>query len=155
VSDITGALTATTRFGSIRAERVRGAAVVDNQNGTVTLKEIGNAATVRSSFGSVFVDGVGGAVKVDNSNGAIAVAGLRGKGCHPVALRTNFSTIKVSVPESSSYSVNARTSFGSIKSALPVTTNGVTENTLVGTIGRGGCQLDLTNANGNISIEKE
>jgi outer membrane lipoprotein SlyB len=98
---------------------------------------------------------VGGAVKVENSNGAIAVSGLRGNGCHPVALCTNFSTIRVSVPESSSYSVNARTSFGSIRSALPVTTNGTNENTLVGTIGRGGCQLELVNANGNITIEKE
>ena len=154
VSDIAGALTAETQFGSVKAERVRGATDVKSSNGSITLNDVG-AAKVRASFGSVFVDGVGGAVDVTNSNGAISVSGLRAGACHPVSLRTNFSSIKVALPESSSYAVNARTSFGRVNSQIPILTTGMTEGTLIGTIGKGGCKLDLANANGNITIEKE
>jgi hypothetical protein len=98
---------------------------------------------------------VGGGVTVENSNGAIAVAGIRGNGCHPISLRTNFSSIKLALPSAAAYNVNARTTFGRIHTDFPVTTSGMTENTLAGTIGRGGCKLDLTNANGNITIEKD
>jgi hypothetical protein len=61
----------------------------------------------------------------------------------------------VTLPDNAAYNVNARTSFGRIHPAVPVTTTAVTEQSIVGTIGRGGCKLDLVNANGNITIEKE
>lgn len=155
VSDIAGALTAATQFGSVKAERVRGAADVKSTNGSITLNEIGGAAKVRASFGPVFLDGVGGAVDVTNGNGAISVSGMRSGPCQPVALRTSFSSIKVTLPENSSYAVNARTSFGRVNSQIPILTTGMAEGTLVGTIGKGGCKLDLANSNGNITIEKE
>jgi hypothetical protein len=103
----------------------------------------------------VFLDGVGGAVDVTNSNGAISVTGLRAGACHPVSLRTNFSSIKVALPQGIGYAVNARTSFGRVNSQIPILTTGVTEETLVGTIGKGGCKLELANSNGNITIEQE
>ena len=65
------------------------------------------------------------------------------------------AAIKVALPDSAGYAVNARTSFGRVTTDLPILTTGVTEGTLIGTIGKGGCKLDLVNANGNISIEKE
>ncbi|MFP5247912.1 MAG: DUF4097 family beta strand repeat-containing protein, partial [Thermoanaerobaculia bacterium] len=154
VTDITGTLTAESRFGAVRAERVRGATDVSTTNGNVTLNDVG-AAKVKSSFGSVFVDGVGGPVEVWNANGAIALSGLRGSGCQPVSLRTNFSSIKVALPEGADYAVSARTSFGDVRSTLPVSTLGSAQGTLIGTIGRGGCKLELVNANGNITIEKD
>ena len=36
-----------------------------------------------------------------------------------------------------------------------ITTTTIGDETLVGTINGGGCRLELTNANGNITIEKE
>jgi DUF4097 and DUF4098 domain-containing protein YvlB len=134
---------------------VKGGADVESTNGSVTLNDIGAGAKVRASFGSVFLDGVGGAVDVVNTNGAISVTGLRANTCQPVSLRTNFSPIKVALPEGAGYALNARTSFGRISSQLPITTNGMTEDTMIGTIGKGGCRLDLANANGNITIEKD
>ena len=61
----------------------------------------------------------------------------------------------MALPEGAGYAVNARTSFGRVNTDLPILTTGMTEGTLIGTIGKGGCKLDLANANGNISIEKE
>ena len=154
VTDI-GAFTAETRFGSVRAERVRGSADVKGSNGGITLQEISGDVKVRTTFGGAFINGVNGSVDVQNQNGAISVEGLRGGGCKPVSLRTTFSSIKVALPASSGYSVNARTSFGRISSEIPITTTNVGDNTLIGTIGRGGCRLDLSNSNGSITIARE
>lgn len=60
----------------------------------------------------------------------------------------------MSLPPGAGYNVNARTSFGRIATALPITTTTISESNLIGTIGRGGCKLDLVNSNGNITIEK-
>jgi hypothetical protein len=85
----------------------------------------------------------------------VSVTGIRGGACHPITLRTTFSSIKVALPENTGYAVNARTTFGRITSQIPILTNGMTDDTLVGTIGKGGCKLELTNANGSITIEKD
>jgi len=93
---------------------------------------------------------------VDNQNGAISVTAMRpASGCRDILLKTSFSSIRVRVPEGVGYNVTARTSFGRISSELPVTSTGsVGGGTLNGTIGSGGCQLQLTDSNGSIEIAK-
>ena len=71
------------------------------------------------------------------------------------ALRTTFGTIKLAIPGGAGYAVNAPTSFGRVVSAVPITTTGISDENIVGTIGRGGCKLELVNANGNIMIDRE
>jgi hypothetical protein len=51
--------------------------------------------------------------------------------------------------------VSARTSFGRIHTDFPITTTSVSSESVTGTIGKGGCKLDLANANGSITIEKD
>lgn len=150
-----GAFTAETRFGSVRAERIRGGADVKGSNGGITLQEISGDVKVRTSFGAAFISGANGAIDVQNDNGAISVERLRAGGCKPIALRTSFSSIRVTLPDNTGYSVNARTSFGHIRSAIPVSTTSAGDDSLIGTIGRGGCRLDLATSNGSITIEKE
>lgn len=150
-----GSLTAESRFGSVRAERIRGSADIKGSNGGITLQEINGDVKVRTSFGAAFVSGASGGIDVQNDNGAISVERLRAGGCKPIALRTSFSSIRVTLPDNTGYSVNARTSFGHIRSAIPVSTTNAGDDTLIGTIGRGGCRLDLTTSNGSITIEKE
>jgi hypothetical protein len=150
-----GAFTAETRFGSVRAERIRGGADIKGSNGGITLQEINGDVKVRTSFGAAFISGPTGSVDVQNENGAISVERLRSSGCKPIALRTSFSSIRITLPENAGYSVNARTSFGHIRSAIPVNTTSAGDDSLIGTIGRGGCRLDLATSNGSITIERE
>jgi hypothetical protein len=155
VNGIGGAATISNQFGSVAVHDVGGNLTLEGANSQLEAHDIDGNVQVENSFGPVFVDGVTGAVAITNANGSIAVRGLRGGRCQPVTLTTNFSSLKVAVPGSASYAVRARTSFGRIASELPITTNGVTENVLDGTIGRGGCEMKLTNANGSITIEKD
>jgi DUF4097 and DUF4098 domain-containing protein YvlB len=153
-SDVRGPLTVDTRYGLVRAERIHGALDVDNSYGGVTANEIDGSARVHTSFASVFLKAVAGAVDVQTQNGSIAVSGLRGT-CDPVTLKTSFSSIRVGIPNSGRYNIDARTTFGSVNTDVPITISRKTENTLTGTIGGGGCPMNLTTSNGSISITRE
>jgi hypothetical protein len=91
---------------------------------------------------------------VDNQNGAIFVAATRpARGCRDISLKSSFSSIRVRVPDGVGYNVSAHTSFGRISSELPLTATGsMGGDSLNGTIGSGGCQLQLSDSNGNIEI---
>jgi len=113
-------------------------------------------AEVTTSFAGVTLESVGGKITVNNQNGGISVTAARpASGCRNIALKTSFSSIRVRIPEGLGYNVTARTSFGRISTDLPITASGsIGPESLNGTIGSGGCQLQLTNANGSIEINK-
>ena len=156
LTDIGADAYAKTSFGSILAERINGNLTAENTNGSVTARNVKGDAIVRTSFAGVTLESVGGRISIDNQNGAISVTATRpASGCRDISLKTSFSSIRVRIPEGLGYNVTAHTSFGRISSELPVTSTGsIGGETLNGTIGSGGCQLSLTDSNGNIEIAK-
>ena len=156
--NIAGDLSVDTRFGLVKAERIRGSLTVEDANGGVSATDINGSAHVKTTFASVFLKGVDGAVDVENQNGAIGVSGLRG-GCNTVSLRTTYAPIKVAIGSNPSYTVSARTTYGMITTEVPVTatSRSASDNasSLSGTIGGGGCHMDLTTSNGGITITRE
>jgi DUF4097 and DUF4098 domain-containing protein YvlB len=129
---------------------------VENTNGSVTARNVKGDASVRTSFSGVTLDTIGGRINVDNQNGAISVTAVRpSSGCRDILLKTSFSSIRVQIPGGLGYNLSAHTSFGRISSDLPVTSTGnIGGDTLNGTIGGGGCQLQLNDSNGSIEIAK-
>src|SRR4029077_19097091 len=145
-----------TSFGAIIAERINGNFVAEDSNGSVTARGVKGDAQVTTSFSGVNLDTIGGRITVDNQNGAIDVSAMRpASGCRDIALKTSFSSIRVRIPDGIGYNLPARTSFGRISSDLPVTSTGsIGGDSLNGTIGQGGCKLQLTNSNGSIEITR-
>src|SRR6266480_3808446 len=156
LTDIGGDTFAKTSFGSVSTDRINGNLTVENSNGSVTARSVKGDASVKTSFAGVTLESVGGRITVDNQNGAISVTAMRpASGCRDISLKTSFSSIRVRIPEGLGYNLTARTSFGRISSELPVTSTGsIGGDTLNGTIGSGGCQLQLTDSNGSIEIAK-
>jgi hypothetical protein len=156
LTEIGGETYAKTSFGSVTTERINGNLTVENSNGSVTARSIKGDAEVKTSFAGVTLESVGGRINVDNQNGAISVTAVRpSNGCHDISLKTSFSSIRVRIAEGLGYNLTAKTSFGRITSELPVTSTGsIGGDSLNGTIGSGGCQLQLTNSNGGIEIAK-
>src|SRR5262249_22203848 len=140
----------------ITVERINGSLTAEDANGSVTARAVKGDASVHTSFAGVSLEGIGGRVSVDNQNGGISVTLMKqASGCRDVSLKTSFSSIRVRVPEGAGYSVTARTSFGHITSELPVTATGsIGTDSLNGTIGSGGCRLELIDSNGSIEILK-
>jgi len=106
VSEVKGDLDVDNRFGSVRADAIHGSADVDSSNGSVTLNDVAGNVKIHTSFASAFVKNARGAVDIQNQNGAISVSGLA-IACHPITLQTTFSSIKVSVPASGGYDLQA------------------------------------------------
>src|SRR5260370_35251834 len=102
------------------------------------------------------MESIYGRINVGNQNGAISVTARRPvSGWRDISLKTSLSSIRVRVPEGLGYNLTARTSFGRISSELPITSTGsIGGDSLNGTIGTGGCQLQLTDSNGSIEIAK-
>ncbi len=154
ITNVRGNVNVATQNGRVELSDISGTATVSTSFGSVELRGIGGDTKVRTSFGSVFGSGLGGAIDVKNQNGAIRVSEVGAK-CRPISLVTSFSSIRLTLPANASYTINARTSNGRISTALPITTKTLREDTLIGTIGNGGCPLELVNSNGAITIEKE
>lgn len=155
VVDVDGPVYLKTSFGPIEAERVRGALTAENSSGSVSATGIGGSATVSTSFGPVMLREVDGRLDVRNRSGSVeAWPTVRTGTCHDVLLTTSFSPMVVHLPDTG-YAVAARTTFGRIQADVPITASGSLGGDAVsGTIGRGGCALQLTNASGDIRIAR-
>jgi DUF4097 and DUF4098 domain-containing protein YvlB len=153
VADVDGPVYLKTSFGPIEAERVRGELTAENASGSVSATTVGGAARVSTSFGPVVLREVDGRLDVTNRSGSVeAWPTVRPGTCHDVLLTTSFSPMVVHLPDTG-YAVAARTTFGHIQADVPITASGtIGGNNLSGTIGRGGCALQLTNASGDIRI---
>jgi DUF4097 and DUF4098 domain-containing protein YvlB len=152
VSDV-GPAFLKTSFGLVQADRVAGSLEVENSNGAVRASGVKGDATVRTSFGGVVLSGVEGrVVEVRNQNGAVEVdAGA--SPCTRIGLATSFGSIRVRLAPGGGYDLSARTSFGSIRSDLPIAASGaVGGDAIDGKIGAGGCAVTLTDTNGSIEI---
>jgi len=126
---------------------------VHNSNAGVKASDVRGDAIVDTSFGAVLLDGVTGAITVGNQNGAVEVTSTAKGACRPIEIHTSFSAIRLHLPGDASYRLSAKTSFGKISSALPISTSGsLSSDSISGTIGHGQCELRLTNNNGDISI---
>ena len=153
VADVDGPVFLKTSFGPIEAERVRGALTAENASGAVSATSVGGSAKVSTSFGPVVLREVDGRVDVTNKSGSVeAWPTVRPGTCHDVLLSTSFSPMVVHLPDTG-YAVAARTTFGRIQADVPITASGGSgADSVSGTIGRGGCALQLTNASGDIRI---
>jgi hypothetical protein len=153
VSDVEGPVFLKNSFGSIEADRVRGELTAENASGSISATAVGGGAKVSTSFGPVVLREVDGRVDVTNRSGSVeAWPTVRPGTCHDVQLTTSFSPMVVHLPDSG-YALAARTTFGRIQTEVPITASGtIGSNTVSGTIGRGGCALQLTNASGDIRI---
>lgn len=155
VGDLAGDLFVKNSFGSVHTQNTKGSLTVQNSNGAIVANSVGGDATITTSFGGVQIGNVAGKVQVTNQNGAIDVGAMPSSGCKDVSLKTSFSSMRVRVSPNVGYNVSAVTSFGHISSEVPLTSSGTIGNSMLnGTIGNGGCALNLVNSNGNIEIVK-
>ena len=153
--DVGGAVDVRGSFGRVDAEDLKAGIRVTTGNSGVRVVNARGPVTVTTTFGPVELRNVEGKVDVRNQNGAIdAAPAAAPRACHDITLATTFSYIQLHLPDAG-YAMTAQTSFGRIHSDVPITATGmIGEGRLSGTIGGGGCTLQLTNSNGDIRILK-
>ena len=143
-----------TSFGGVDVRGVKGSARVTAQNAPIRLNDIGGEVWARTTFAATTLENIGGPITVESQNGSVTAAAKPGA-CKPIAVRTSFAPIQVTLPAGVGYTVTARTTFGKIRSQADLVLNGqIGEGVADGKIAGGGCELRLTDQNGNIDILK-
>jgi hypothetical protein len=149
------AATVQTSFGNVDLRAVKGGARVTAGNTAIRMAGIGGEAYAKTSFAGVTVEDAAGPVTVENANGSVTVSVKAGQPCRPIAIQTSFAPIRVAVPAGLGYTVSGKTSFGRIHSEPEMAVSGaLTADSVNGKISGGGCEMRLTDQNGNIDIVK-
>jgi signal transduction histidine kinase len=131
------------------------ALVVTSANGNIRLENMQARIEFRGSNGSVTLRNLGGQVTGSITNGSIAIvlSGSQWEG-EGLDVHTTNGSIRWQVPANYSAQLQLNTSFGSLKTSLPVvTTEG--RKQVVATLGQGGALLKASTVSGSIEVRQE
>jgi hypothetical protein len=145
-----------TSNGQVDVAAVRGAIDAQSSNGQITIVEAAGMVRARTSNGAIVCREAGAGVELESSNGAISLAHsgpLTGQ--HSITCATSNGSIRVALPQSAGFTLDARTSNGRISSEFPLThTTGDAKRTrLAGVAGAGGPDVRLRSSNGSIQLK--
>jgi len=153
INSVKGTATISNQFAYVRATNVQRELRIHVRNGTVEVEHAEGDVNVESSFNNVSIRDAKGAVSVTNRNGDVSVR-LDQPPTRDISLSTEFSSVELELPASSSFSLDGRTRFGQIHSSfdgLNVNSQNA-ERTITGRVGQGGPNIKLDTRNGDIRL---
>jgi DUF4097 and DUF4098 domain-containing protein YvlB len=144
------------KFHSTRTDmqlgRLDGEADISN-NADLSASQVVGPLTLSTRSRNVTLDRIAGNVSVTNSNGFVNVTNAPPLG--DVIIENRNGDVSLTVPEHSSFSVDAQTTDGDLSNDFSLSTGGTdTHKNFTGTIGKGGPTLRLTTSHGDISLKK-
>ncbi len=157
----------TTSNGRVEAVNVTGSITVRTSNGDVTTRQ-GSGIDVQTSNGAVTAANPTGSLSLQTSNGSVDVLGatdvtatvqtsnghIAFNGSLAAAQQT-FGTsnagLTLQLPSAASFSIDAHTSNGTVRTDFPLTT---TKDGLSGQVGTGGATIHASTSNGDLSVTK-
>lgn len=140
-------------FGGITLTEVDASTYsVTTNSGPITIKGARGAVTAHSDFGDVTVTNAE-AVTLDlkTNSGAVTFSGSLGDGPHSAV--SDFGRVWLTIPADSALTIDLKTDFGKITSALPITADGDLEERWQGTINGGGARLTVKTNSGSITLD--
>jgi len=152
IDRVQGTVRARAGSGSIRASSVAGGFDAETGSGHIRLEQSG-AGSVRADTGSGGMElrGVKGSLEARAGSGGIEA---EGEPAGPWTLRTGSGTVRVRLPSSAAFDLDARTSSGSLVVDHPVTVQGsLGKKHIQGKVRGGGVPVDVETGSGNIEIQ--
>ena len=146
--------------------------IAHSDYGDVSLSGVAAASyDLSSNSGVIKVDGASGFLKavssygnleVTNANlvnldlstesGTVTFSGSLGEGPHTI--HSSYGGIELTIPQTSSLTIDLKTDYGRVRSDLPVTISGdLTEEHWIGTINGGGASLTVSTNSGDIILK--
>ena len=155
IEEIKGDTKVKNEFGSITAKSIQGSLSIDARMTSVDVTNVENNVTVENQFQYVNLENVKGTVSVENRNGNVEISYAESPR-NSIRVDNKFGEVKLVLPSSSSFSIDARTRFASISTDFEELTrrDDPQRNTLTGQIGSGGPEIRIENQNGNIHVLK-
>lgn len=170
VEGMTGMLTAGSGSGNIKADGAGAGSKFETGSGDVTVKNLGGDAKAETGSGNIHVEtGSHGDLKVETGSGDITVEGMQGGlraqtgsgnitiNGTPTAmwkLSTGSGDVRMTIPESVGYTLDAETSSGDIQVSQPITMQGsMSKQHVHGTVHGGGPDIHAETGSGNIELK--
>lgn len=175
LADINGNIKAKTSFASINSEDIQGAAQLETSYGNINCQNITSTSLkAKTSFSSIKCENIQGPVQLETSYGSINCRNITSAdiaarssfgsidiACSPSSpaeiiadVVTSYGSIDFVTPPSFSGQLDLSTSFGSIKTSLPIMIKGeISKEKVKGTIGQGKGKLRLKTSFDSIRIK--
>jgi hypothetical protein len=155
VSGVKGNAAITNSFAPINVENVRGSLTIKGRNNSVDAQHVDGDLTVDSSYENVTVDDPKGAVKISSRNGEVTLS-FEKPPQKDVTVTAQYGTVRLDLPSSSFFNVDARTEFGEIDSEFDGLSRDKSrrERALTGQVGSGGPKIKIDLRNGNFHLGK-
>ncbi len=148
-----GDVVVTTSNGGIDVKGAGGQLNLTTSNGGITVNGGTGQLLLETSNGGLDITSDNAVVTARSSNGSITFTGSLAKGNQ--SFRTDNSSITLNLPPNASFSVNADTSNGKIRSDFKVTSSTFSDILLQGTVGENPqTSISLHTSNGNIDIKQ-
>ena len=161
INNVAGTVRARTGSGSIGGDKIGGASTINTagkfQGKAMPLTSGGTASgraylDFETGSGDIRLQNIAGELKAHTGSGSIEAEGQQ---TGDWDINTGSGGIRVRLPDSSKFTLMARTSSGSISTDFPLTIQGtVSKRELSGSVNGGGPRLELHTGSGSIHIEK-
>jgi|KBSMisStaDraftv2_1062788.scaffolds.fasta_scaffold08023_5 DUF4097 and DUF4098 domain-containing protein YvlB len=155
IEEIKGDTKVKNEFGAITAKNIQGSFVADARMTSVDVTRVENNVTIENQFQYVTLEDVKGAISVENRNGNVEIRYIEPPR-NNVRVTNRFGEVKLVLPSSSSFSIDARTRFASVSTDFDELNrrDDSDRNSLTGQVGSGGPEIRIDNQNGNIHVLK-
>jgi hypothetical protein len=155
IEDIKGDTKVKNEFGAITAKNVQGSFAADARMTSVDVTHVESNVTIENHFQYVTLEDVKGAISVENRNGNVEIRYLEPPR-NNVRVTNRFGEVKLVLPASSSFSIDARTRFASVETDFEELKQRDDDqrNSLTGQVGSGGPEIRIDNQNGSIHVLK-
>jgi len=155
IEEVRGDANVKNEFGAITAKSIQGSLSVDARHSSVEITRVENNVSVETQFQYVMLEDVKGAVYVKNSNGNVELRYVESPR-NNIRVTNQYGEVKVILPSSSSFSIDARTRFASVSTDFEELRrrDEPERNTLTGQTGSGGPEIRIDNQHGNIQVLK-
>lgn len=149
---IKGRAHGSTGSGSIQAQSIEGAYSLTTGSGNIRLTQIGSGdGRVSTGSGNLILSGVKGGVHGSSGSGSITVDGQPSRDW---SLHTGSGNIRLRVPSSAGFDLDAHTDSGAVRSSHDVLVHGtLRRGDLKGKVGQGGAIVELRTGSGDIQID--
>jgi len=151
IDGVKGRLYATAGSGNVRATGIAGGLYASTGSGDITYEQVsaGNVSA-KTGSGNITLKNVKGGVEARTGSGEIDATGEMTADWQ---VSSGSGNIDLRLPQGSSFSVDARSSSGSVTIDHPVTMQGsLKRNRVQGKVGQGGVLLALDSGSGDIRV---
>lgn len=155
VSGVKGNATISNSYAPITVENVQGEVTITGRNNSVDVEHVDGGVNTESSYQNVSIRDAKGAISVTTRNGDVTLGFVKAPQ-KDVRVSAQYSNVRIELPSSASFNIDARTEHGSISSEFEGfnTNSSKRDRSIRGHVGSGGPQITIDTRNGDIRLEK-